>query len=33
MFVRSASVMKSPIRRTGLVCARGSWKIIATWPR
>ena len=28
--VRSASVMKSPIRRTGLMCARGSWKIIAT---
>ena len=28
--VRSASVMKSPIRRTGFTCARGSWKIIAT---
>ena len=25
--------MKSPIRRTGLTCARGSWKIIATWLR
>ena len=31
--VRSASVMKSPIVRTGLMCARGSWKIIATSPR
>ena len=27
---RSVSVMKSPIRRTGLMCARGSWKTIAT---
>ena len=25
--------MKSPIVRTGLVCARGSWNIIATSPR
>src|SRR5262249_58547988 len=24
---------KSPPRRTGLVCVRGSWKIIATWLR
>ncbi len=31
--VRSASVRKSPMRRTGLMCARGSWKIIATWVR
>ena len=31
--VRSASVMKSPIVRTGLMCARGSWKTIATSPR
>ena len=30
---RSASVMKSPMRRTGLMCALGSWKIIATWLR
>ena len=27
--VRSASVMKSPIVRTGFTCARGSWKMIA----
>ncbi len=27
--VRSASVRKSPIRRTGFVCARGSWKTMA----
>jgi hypothetical protein len=27
-FVHSASVMKSPIRRTGLICARGSWNTI-----
>ena len=31
--VRRASVMKSPIRRTGFTCARGSWKIIATLLR
>ena len=31
--VRSASVMKSPMRRTGLMWARGSWKIIAIWLR
>ena len=31
--VRSASVMKSPMRRTGLMWARGSWKIIANWLR
>ena len=28
--VRSASVMKSPIRRTGLTCTRASWNTIPT---
>ena len=32
-FARIASVMKSPMRRTGFTCARGSWKIIATLVR
>ena len=27
---RSVSVMKSPMRRTGLVCARGSWNTTDT---
>ena len=33
LWAMAASVMKSPMRRTGLMCARGSWNTIATCVR